>query len=72
MRLLDDSLVAYEHSINVALPGVSRHCVQFKVYGVSWRSSKEAYTPAEAWSATDAQKLEMLVSDELVDLQRCC
>ncbi|CAM9918765.1 unnamed protein product [Ectocarpus sp. 6 AP-2014] len=54
---------------------VDRICLyrpDVEVYGIEWKTSLNEYSVYDEWINTDAQRLEMITSDEVKSIQRCC
>lgn len=46
--------------------------VVLQVYGIEWKTTLNEYSVYDEWLNTDEQRLEMITSDEVKRIQRCC
>ncbi|CAN0420266.1 unnamed protein product [Ectocarpus fasciculatus] len=54
---------------------VDRICLyrpDVEVYGIEWKTTLNEYSVYDEWLNTDEQRLEMITSDEVKRIQRCC
>lgn len=48
-------------------------CVELaKVYGIEWSTTADEYSVYDSWEVTEAQLVEMILTDEVEGIQRCC